>query len=282
MSNQFHKNLSGQELHVPGYNQGSDPGSIGASMYWYDSTNAVLKIRNLSNGGWDVVRGAFVSSVNPGAVGVGRMWIDTAFGTGGYILRIRNSANTSWETITGGQVPVGGIVFWDKTLMASVGVSTTPWGFVEASGQVLSDSQSILNGKTITNINYGSGTGRYLRGTTGATGVYQANQNASHNHSITVSDPGHAHTSGSLANSAVGDHAHGFHYDTDTHGSGGTNNWKDGGGTANSTDGAGAHNHTISGSVAASATGITATSSLQGGSEARPETITMTALMRVK
>jgi hypothetical protein len=279
MSNQFHRDLSGLELHVPGYNQGTDPGSVGAGMYWYDSANAVLKIRNLSNGGWDTVHGAYVTSVDPGAIGAGGMWIDSAFGIGGYVLKIRNSGNTGWETLSGGQTPIGCPIPFDKTLMASVGVTTLPWGWVECNGQVLSDVQSILNGQTIPNMNTGSGTGRFVRGTTGATGVTQTNQNASHTHTISVTDPGHAHSVGSLVNSSVGDHTH-----SAAMGGGGSTfpGASGSGGSSFTTGGAGAHNHTISGSVAPSTTSVSASASSQGGSEARPDSMTMCWIMRTK
>jgi hypothetical protein len=61
MSNPFHKDLSGDELHVPGYIQSSDPGAVGS----------------------------------------GKMWIDTSAGTGLWVIKIRNNSNTAWESISG-------------------------------------------------------------------------------------------------------------------------------------------------------------------------------------
>jgi hypothetical protein len=92
------------------------------------------------------------------------------------------------NSTTPAEVLVGGITTWDKTLMASVGV-TLPSNWVECNGQTLSDSQSILNGKVIPNLNVGNGTGRYLRGTTGATGATQTDQNKTHTHT----GPSHTH-----------------------------------------------------------------------------------------
>lgn len=289
MSTQAHRDLTGDEIHVPGIFDSVDPGNIGTGRYWYDSARGVLKIRNTSNGGWETVGGAYFGATVgggetfPGPVGPGRLWIDTTNGANGYVLKVRNAANTGWENLLYGQTPVGGFGFWHKTLMASLGYSL-PFGWVECNGQTLSDTQSILNGQVIPNLNVGNGTGRFLRGTTGTTGVAQANQNKTHNHVISISDPGHAHAPGSLVADAVGDHAHLFHFDTDTHGSGGTNNWKDGGGTAKSTDGAGAHGHSISGSTAAAGTGISASSGAGSadGSEARPDSFTVCIIMRVK
>ncbi len=64
-----------------------------------------------------------------------------------------------------GDVPVGGIVAWVKTL---AGVPNLAEGWVECDGSVLIDSQSSLNGQTIPDLNGGE----FLRGdtTSGGTG----------------------------------------------------------------------------------------------------------------
>lgn len=67
--------------------------------------------------------------------------------------------------------PVGAIVAWAKNL---TGVSTNlPTGWVECDGQVLADTNSLLYGQVIPNLNGASGAPqRFLRGapTSGATG----------------------------------------------------------------------------------------------------------------
>lgn len=53
----FHKDLTSEELHVPGYLQATDPGSIGAGKYWIDTSLGSgkwsIKARNSSNTGWE-------------------------------------------------------------------------------------------------------------------------------------------------------------------------------------------------------------------------------------
>ena len=55
-----HSALSGSELHVPGYKQATDPGAVGAGIQWVDTSSGsfLLKSRNASNTGWDVLSGA--------------------------------------------------------------------------------------------------------------------------------------------------------------------------------------------------------------------------------
>ena len=79
-----------------------------------------------------------------------------------------------------GDVPVGGIVAWVKTL---AGVPNLAEGWVECDGSVLVDSQSSLNGQTIPDLNGGS---RFLRGaaTSGGTGG-----SATHTHTIPLKTP---------------------------------------------------------------------------------------------
>ena len=64
-----------------------------------------------------------------------------------------------------GDVPIGGIVPWAKTL---AGVPNLAEGWVECDGSVLVDSQSSLNGQTIPDLN---GDNRFLRGNSTSGGV---------------------------------------------------------------------------------------------------------------
>ena len=47
-----HRDLPPSELHPPGYVQDSDPGAVGAGMYWFDPETGVLSIRNDADDGW--------------------------------------------------------------------------------------------------------------------------------------------------------------------------------------------------------------------------------------
>jgi len=80
-----------------------------------------------------------------------------------------------------GDVPIGGIVSWAKTLS---GVPSLAEGWVECDGTVLVDALSSLNGQTIPDLN---GDNRFLRGnsTSGATGGSET-----HTHTITAPEGG--------------------------------------------------------------------------------------------
>ena len=71
MANIQHSLLTGTNLHVAGYIQGTDPGAVGASM----------------------------------------MWVDTSGGTGNWLVKIRNAANTGWETVSAAGGGGGGATY---------------------------------------------------------------------------------------------------------------------------------------------------------------------------
>ncbi len=76
-----------------------------------------------------------------------------------------------------GIVPIGSIVAWHKSF---TNTPALPSGWVEANGQVLSDSGSPYNGQTIPNLN---GDARFLRG--GSTsGALQADELKAHTHTV--------------------------------------------------------------------------------------------------
>jgi hypothetical protein len=58
----LHRTLDTTDLHVPGYVQAEDPGTVGAGI----------------------------------------LWIDTSAGPGGWVTRVRNDANDDWESVGGG------------------------------------------------------------------------------------------------------------------------------------------------------------------------------------
>lgn len=62
MGDALHKAMSGTDLHVPGYKQDTDPGNVGSGMYW----------------------------------------IDTAGGAGAWVLKVRNNDNSAWESVASG------------------------------------------------------------------------------------------------------------------------------------------------------------------------------------
>lgn len=80
-----------------------------------------------------------------------------------------------------GDVPIGGIVAWAKTLS---GVPNLAEGWVECDGTVLVDALSPLNGQTIPDLN---GDNQFMRGnsTSGGTG---GTDNNNHNHTPATAD----------------------------------------------------------------------------------------------
>gem|GEM_PF-2899167 len=91
----IHSNLSGTELHVPGYQQATDPGAIGAGKYWVDTSGGasswVLKVRNDADTGWEDV-----SSSGSNAAQLQGYNVATTAPTDGQILTWDN-ANSQWE-----------------------------------------------------------------------------------------------------------------------------------------------------------------------------------------
>lgn len=52
---------------------------------------------------------AFVASVDPGAVGANKFWIDTTLSA--YRIKIRNSANTAWVVVQNPVTTLGDLVY---------------------------------------------------------------------------------------------------------------------------------------------------------------------------
>ena len=79
------------------------------------------------------------------------------------------SGEVSAQVFSGwGIVPIGGVVAWLKSF---TGTPSLPDGLVECNGQVLNDSESVYNGRTLPDLNSGT-YHRFLRGaaTSGSTG----------------------------------------------------------------------------------------------------------------
>lgn len=43
----------------------------------------------------------FFQETDPGAVGAGKLWIDTSGGTGNWVIKLRNEADDDWEAVSG-------------------------------------------------------------------------------------------------------------------------------------------------------------------------------------
>lgn len=97
----------------------------------------------------------------------------------------RDVRETPTEILTEAErVPVGGVLAWLKTL---TGTPSIPLGYVECSGQVLNDPESVYDGATIPDLN---GNNNFLRGnaTSGGTGGEST-------HTLTTAEmPAHTHT----------------------------------------------------------------------------------------
>lgn len=44
----------------------------------------------------------FVQAGDPGAIGAGKVWVDTSGGTGLWVVKVRNAADSGWETMSTG------------------------------------------------------------------------------------------------------------------------------------------------------------------------------------
>lgn len=152
-------------------------------------------------------------------------------------------------------IPIGGIMWWYKNL---TGVPALPSGWVECNGQVLSDPDSLLNGRTMPNIN---GAGYFLRGSATA-GTIQASQNLQHTHI----QNSHNHTQNA--------HNHAFY--TPLYSGGVWSIVLNGPAGWNGYDGGVIQTATPTNNV------TTAVNQNSGGSEARPINISMVAIIRVK
>lgn len=75
-----HEDLTAPEVHVPGYAQASDPGAVGA----------------------------------------GKLWVDTSGGLGAWVAKIRNATDDGWEVV--GAAP--GVISHFDLVPASIGVNT--------------------------------------------------------------------------------------------------------------------------------------------------------------
>jgi len=103
--------------------------------------------------------------------------------------------NDNFSLLFSRLVPIGAIIAWHKNLLPE-DKHELPDGWVECNGQVLNDPDSLLDGKTIPDLN---NSGRFIRGSN-SSGIMQEDELKKHNHSASSKDAGaHSH-SGTIAN----------------------------------------------------------------------------------
>jgi len=120
-----------------------------------------------------------------------------AGGSNGYVI-----ADVFPVLSVGVSAPVGSIVAWAKSI---TGVPSIPSGWVECDGSVLSDSDSLLNGETIPDLN---GNNNYLRGASSSGGTGGTNSTHLHSVSGTTSTETAIPGAGGGGNMFTGTHSH--------------------------------------------------------------------------
>ena len=64
----------------------------------------------------------YVQDADPGAIGAGKVWIDTTLGTGLWVTKVRNAADTGWEAVSGAssdQILIEGDTLANYSVVAS-------------------------------------------------------------------------------------------------------------------------------------------------------------------
>jgi len=159
--------------------------------------------------------------------------------------------------------PVGTVKWWHKS--ANGTPQTLPWGWVEANGAALSDSESPLNGITLPAIN---NNGRFIRGSN-TSGNTQANQNLAHNHILSGSSNFNDGVTLELSNSNEN-----IYQVISGNGQFAANGSL---GTVALSSGVGSYGRVIPSEMAA-----TLSISNSGNTEARPDNISMVAIIKIK
>lgn len=171
------------------------------------------------------------------------------FGTG---ISAAYSNNGKISITVTGAAPIGTVVAWHKSFTNTPTLAT---GWVECSGQVLSNTSSVYNGQTIPNLNgASSATPRFIRGalTSGTTGGAETHSHTNtaaggHLHLIAGStsyEDNHTHCFSGLTTDIGGNHSHSY---------------------SGTTSGDGAHSHALSGACTDTAGDHTHSLTMVGG-----------------
>lgn len=102
----------------------SAPSSPFEGMFWYDSTNKLLK--EYRNAEWVVMGVVHVSSSAMATPQAGDVWEDTSGSE--IVYKVRNKANSAWLTLLQSSYFTGMIVMWSGT------IATIPSGWVLCDG----------------------------------------------------------------------------------------------------------------------------------------------------
>lgn len=116
MTTFIHKNLTGADaVHPAAFVQATDPGTVGANLWWVDTSSPppyLLKLRNATNTGWNAF-GATGATGTPGATGpqgptgstgpIGTPGTTTVTGAAPYVcVKEQKTAPSDGGTFTGG------------------------------------------------------------------------------------------------------------------------------------------------------------------------------------
>lgn len=106
----------------------SAPSSPFEGMFWYDSTNKLLK--EYRNAEWIIMGVVHVSSTVMATIQAGDVWVDTSGSE--IVYKVRNKANSAWlilaQSTSTSFVPTNGIITWSGLL------SAIPSGYVICDG----------------------------------------------------------------------------------------------------------------------------------------------------
>jgi hypothetical protein len=122
----------------------------------------------------------------------------------GKVLTSDANGLATWETSGYGNVPVGSVIAWHKSLS---GTPSLPTGWAECNGQTISDASSPYNGQSIPNMNgtfttlpgTTSSGGRFIRGGTTSGGFEQDQSNRLYQ--VHADDSGSGTTTGTISES---------------------------------------------------------------------------------
>lgn len=269
----------------------SEPSTTVAYMLWADTTNNLLKVRNGANNGW--ISLGSINTTNLGLATIasptftGTVTAPELDLTGNTSLKLPvgttaqrptgatgdlryNSTLSKVEAYTGSVWEnVGGVPAGSVSCFAH---STVPSGWLECNGAAVSRSTYATlfaaigttwgTGNGSTTFNVPDCRGEWVRGWDNSRGVdsgrgiatAQSDQNKQHNHSVSITDPGHVHrvrvgTSGS------------------------------GGGNVSDRDSQSPGSY-VTGQIESSTTGISASAANSGGTEVRVRNISMMYIIK--